>query len=218
MVRFILSRLFAVAPRVSAPILPVARVRLTVPNPTTSRLGRYQGVRLSSSSSPPSSPGPDTPGLPPNASLSQKLKHLIKSYGWYALGVYLAVGAIDLGVAFLGVNVLGAEYVSHAAASVKGAVTGLIHSKPAEPGLDEMDAVRTAAPGQEGFWAMLVLAYGIHKTVFLPVRIGLTAAFTPRLVHWLQRRGWAGGAGTRRAATEMRERIRNRLDREQDRH
>lgn len=216
MVRFVLSRLFAVAPRIAKPILPVARVRLTAPNPTTSRLGQYQGLRLSSSSSAPSSPTPETPGIPPNASLSQKLKHLIKSYGWYALGVYLAVGAVDLGVAFLGVNVLGAEYVSQAVATVKGTVADMIHSKPAEPGLEEMDAARTTAAGQEGFYAMLVLAYGIHKTIFLPVRIGITAAFTPRLVHWLQRRGWAGGAGTRRAATEMRERLRNRLDRDHD--
>jgi hypothetical protein len=42
------------------------------------------------------------------------------------------------------------------------------------------------------------------------VRIGLTAAFTPRIVNWLRAKGWAGGAGTRRAVQEMRERLRDR--------
>lgn len=128
--------------------------------------------------------------------------------------MYLVVGALDFGVAFLGVNVLGAEYVSHAAAVVKGAVADVLHSRPAEPGLDEMEPARTMAPGQEGLYAMLVLAYGIHKTIFLPVRIGVTAGFTPKLVQWLTRRGWVGGAGARRAAHEMRDRLRNRGDRD----
>ena len=38
---------------------------------------------------------------------------------------------------------------------------------------------------------MLVLTSTIHKTLFLPVRIGLTAAFMPCLVAWLSRKGWA---------------------------
>jgi hypothetical protein len=36
------------------------------------------------------------------------------------------------------------------------------------------------------------LAYTIHKTLFLPVRVGLTAAWTPKLVKWLTLRGWIG--------------------------
>jgi hypothetical protein len=43
-----------------------------------------------------------------------------------------------------------------------------------------------------------------------PIRIGVTAAFTPKIVGWLSARGWAGTAGTRRAAQEMREKIRER--------
>ena len=70
--------------------------------------------------------------------------------------------------------------------------------------------------GSEGIWAMVVLAYTIHKTLFLPVRVGLTAAVTPRLVGWLRSRGWAGSAGTKRAAQEMRERIRSHGGRDQD--
>jgi len=139
------------------------------------------------------------------------LKHLIKSYGWYALGVYLIVSALDLSVAFAGVNLLGAEYVSQVATSMKETMGSLIHSHPAEPGKDEVESATRPShqPGQEGLYAMLVLAYTIHKTLFLPFRVGLTAALTPKLVGWLARRGWVGSAGTRRAAVEMRERLRD---------
>jgi len=121
------------------------------------------------------------------------------------------MSALDFGVAFVGINLLGAEYVSRVAASAKSIVTSLI-SKPAEPALDGVESTKNpqSTEGHEGLYAMLVLAYTVHKTLFLPVRIGLTAAFTPRLVAWLSRKGWAGGAGTKRAAQEMREKFRQR--------
>lgn len=213
MARFAIARLFSLAPRVSGPLLPVTRARLTVPNPSPrAPFWRSSSPRLLSSSS---SPPPTPTALPPNASLSQKLKHLIKSYGWYALGVYIVLSTLDFGVAFVGVNLLGAEYVSHGVATVKATVMDAFHSRPAEPGLDEMEPARAVGQaGQEGLYAMLVLAYGIHKTLFLPVRVGLTAAFTPKLVQWLTRRGWVGGDGARRAAQEVRERLRERRNRD----
>ena len=54
----------------------------------------------SSSSPPPSPSAPGSPSLPPNASLSQRLKYLIKTYGWYALGVYIVLSTLDFAVAF----------------------------------------------------------------------------------------------------------------------
>jgi hypothetical protein len=129
--------------------------------------------------------------------------------------VYIVLSTLDFGVAFVGVNLLGAEYVSHGVATVKATVMDAFHSRPAEPGLDEMEPARAVGQaGQEGLYAMLVLAYGIHKTLFLPVRVGLTAAFTPKLVQWLTRRGWVGGDGARRAAQEVRERLRERRNRD----
>jgi hypothetical protein len=226
MVRSFLPRfplLRALAPRVSSPLLPTTRGRplppklISTPRQTNSRLFHHFPARLTNSPIYPRSPSPDPRStLPSNASLSQKLKHLIKSYGWYALGVYLVLSALDFGVAFAGVNLLGAEYVSQVATSMKETITNVLHSHPPEPGMDEIESAsaRPGQSGQEGLYAMLVLAYTIHKTLFLPVRVGLTAAFTPKLVGWLSQRGWAGGAGTKRAATEMRERLRDRRNRD----
>jgi len=126
--------------------------------------------------------------------------------------MYIVISALDFGVAFAGINLLGAEYVSAFAASAKNFAFGLVYSRPPEPGREEVEAATAgpAAGGQEGLYAMLVLAYTVHKTLFLPVRVGLTAALTPRLVGFLRTRGWAGGEGTKRAAREMRDRLRDR--------
>ncbi|KAF9047278.1 hypothetical protein BJ165DRAFT_1344138 [Panaeolus papilionaceus] len=211
-----LNVLRTISPKLTSPLLPTAAQRLNhspltnTPRVTNSRYFTHFPARLSSSSS-----SDNTQQLPPNATLSQKLKHLIKSYGWYALGVYFFFSTIDFTVAFIGINLLGAEYVSHAVNTVKTAVLDKFPTRPPEPGLDEIDSMKNpnATSGQEGFYAMLVLAYTVHKTLFLPVRIGLTAAFTPRLVGWLRSRGWAGSAGAKRAATEMRVRMKERKNR-----
>lgn len=210
MVRFLTRIPFARAflPRVAAPLLPTtARSAPLTGTHRPTRLFHNFPARLNQAPSPERSPS-----TPPNATVSQRLKFLIRSYGWYALGVYLALSALDFAVAFAGINLLGAEYVSRIAISVKESIAHVLHSRPLEPGRDEMDApYRHGNPsGHEGLYAMLVLAYTVHKTLFLPVRVGLTAALTPRLVLWLTRRGWVGSEGTKRAAQEMRERIRDR--------
>lgn len=132
----------------------------------------------------------------------------MKSYGWYAAGVYFVLSTLDFTVAFIGVNLLGAEQVSQVAAYIKETVLGVLHTDLPDTNTEQAEHV--AGGGREGLYAMLVLAYTIHKTLFLPVRIGLTAILTPRLVGWLRARGWAGGEGTKRAAREMRERLRSR--------
>ncbi|KAF8444505.1 hypothetical protein L210DRAFT_3475245 [Boletus edulis BED1] len=197
--------------RVNAPILPTA-TRLggrpvspkTVPRTSFSRLLRTSPPRLTSGPS-RHTEDEDTPSLPPDATVSQRLKHLVKSYGWYALGIYLVFSALDFTVAFVGIKLLGAEQVSQAAAYVKQVVIGFLYSTPTE-GREEIEGPAAGNGGQEGLFAMLALAYTIHKTVFLPVRVGLTATLTPRIVGWLRARGWAGGEAAKRAA---RERIRN---------
>lgn len=136
------------------------------------------------------------PSLPKDASISNKLKHLIKVYGWYALGVHLVISALDFGFTFTAIYLLGAEQVSALAASVKTSLYGFFNSKP--PGPDE--EIETASDsGSEGLYAMLAVAFTIHKLI-LPLRFGLTVSITPPLVNFLRLRGWAGSAGTRRAA------------------
>ena len=212
----------ALVPRVSRPLLPLTRLAAnSEPIASLARQGGRNGtrlfhhtpVRLTSRSPSPSSPTETS--LPADATLSQRLKYLIKSYGWYALGVYTLLTIVDFSVALAGVHIVGAEHAAKVTASIKHFVAGVFPSKPVEPGREELEnAGHAATGGSDGFWAMVVLAYTIHKTLFFPIRVGLTAAITPRLVGWLRARGWAGSAGTQRAAQEMRERIRNRRSRD----
>jgi len=193
----------------STPLLPLAREAgsgtLTLTRkapPSRIRLGRFSSGHLSFGrrySSPPPSPTEQP------TTLSSKLKLLIKSYGWYALGVYMVLTVVDFGVAFALINFLGADRVATWTAEAKAFVTKLIH--PPEPGAEDIP-VAPVQGGHEGLYAMLVLAYAVHKTLFLPFRVGLTAAFTPKFVNWLTARGWTGRAGTVRAANHMRDRMR----------
>ncbi|KAL5523781.1 hypothetical protein ACEPAG_7954 [Sanghuangporus baumii] len=208
---------------ISRPILPVAsRIaihRPTLPAYSSWRLFSYSPLRSRSPS--PSSRTDDREGhshsdsrssLGPDATLSERLKHLIKTYGWYALGVYITISTIDFSVAFAAINVIGAEQVQHVVDIVKQRVASVLHSAPPEPGQQEYETSPTSQTGRESLYAMIVLAYTVHKTLFLPIRVGLTAALTPKLVGWLTRRGWAGGEGTKRAAREMRNRMRRDRD------
>jgi hypothetical protein len=127
--------------------------------------------------------------------------------------MYTVLSIADFATAFAGVHLLGAEHVSRVAASVKEYVEGFVFTRPIEPGREGVENTPANGGSHEGLYAMIVLAYTIHKTLFLPIRVGLTAALTPKLVWWLGQRGWAGGAGTKRAANEMRERMRTRRNR-----
>jgi hypothetical protein len=196
----------------SAPILPAPTIHAGALRPAVNTGFRYfhhSHPRLTTNS-----PGNETIKDESNLSFSERLKHLIKSYGWYALGVYFLIGALDFGVAFAAVNLIGAEHVSRVATSAKESVYGVFGSRPPEPGRDEMDKAvgQPHAGAREGLYAMIVLAWTVHKTLFLPLRVGLTAACTPRLVNWLRSRGWAGSQGTKRAADELRQRIRRDRD------
>ena len=196
----------------STPILPAPSTHAGALRPAANAGFRYfhhSRPRFSSNSA-----GHEHEKNESELTFSQRLKHLIKSYGWYALGVYFLISTIDFSVAFVGVNLIGAEHVSRAVASAKESVHAILNSRPPEPGREGMDkAVAQSQPGgQEGLYAMIVLAYAIHKTVFMPIRVGLTIAFTPRLVKWLKSRGWAGSQGTRRAAEELKQRIRRGPD------
>jgi N-terminal acetyltransferase 2 len=209
-----LPLLRAFLPRISSPILPLTS-RIPIYRPYTflprSRLFNpiFPRRAPSFSTAPPRPPSANTQ-LPENPTLSQRLRHLVRTYGWYALGMYAVLTVVDFGVVFAGINLLGAQQVSKWASSVRSTVSGVIGTKPPDPGQEEIEHAGGHGGGHEGLYAMLVLAYTIHKTLLLPVRIGLTAFLTPKFVAFLSARGWVGGEGARRAAQEMRERISRR--------
>jgi hypothetical protein len=153
------------------------------------------GSRRSFSSDPPSPTDLDAP-----KTLSERLKYLIKSYGWYALGMYAILTVIDFTIAFGLVYVVGAEHVSRLTHYLRGLMSDIFHRPHPTQGQDGEQS------GSEGIYAMLILAYGIHKIVFLPFRVALTAAFTPRMVGWLGRRGWLYGENAKKAAAQMQQR------------
>ncbi|EIN11372.1 hypothetical protein PUNSTDRAFT_50389 [Punctularia strigosozonata HHB-11173 SS5] len=186
---------------------------------------RLNSTSSSSSSSSSSSGSKESypRDLPSDASLGQRLKHLIKAYGWYALGVYIAASTVDFGLTFAAINFLGAEKVSQWAAAAKAYIKSLLPASSSEEeeaheaadAAAQTEAKKSAGTGKEGLWAMIVLAYTIHKTVLLPFRVGVTAAVTPKFVGWLAKRGWAGSQGTKRAAQHVRDKYgRNRVKKE----
>jgi hypothetical protein len=74
-------------------------------------------------------PNPDpTPNLgsPQNQSLSQRLKALSKEYGWTALGVYLALSALDFPFCYLAVQLLGPERVGKAEHAVIDTIRSIV--------------------------------------------------------------------------------------------
>ena len=73
---------------------------------------RIPNKRFSSSKS-PFNPTPHLNSPEPSLSLSQRLKKLSREYGWSALGVYLALTALDLPFCFLAVRWLGTERIGH---------------------------------------------------------------------------------------------------------
>ena len=185
-------------------ILPTSRnypIRLT--RSSSAGFRSYAPLRNTSPSLGPLEP-------PPNASLTVRLKHLIKSYGWYALGVYITFSTIDFGIAFALINFFGAEQVGQLTAYIKSHILAVLGREPApvEEG--------SANTGSESLYAMVVLAYTVHKTLFLPFRAGLTIAMTPRIVRWLHAKGWTGGAGALRAVGHVKDKLRkgNKIERD----
>lgn len=65
------------------------------------------------STGPGSSSGPGSTTSDANLSLSQRLRKLSREYGWSALGVYLALSALDFPFCFLAVRVIGTERIGH---------------------------------------------------------------------------------------------------------
>jgi hypothetical protein len=122
--------------------------------------------------------------------------------------MYWILSTIDFTLSFAVVHSLGAERIEPILASSMKTYRTWRHGEEETKKLEEADKVRreevkkeSEQQGKKGgggywgsrmFWAEVLLAYTIHKTLLLPFRAGLTAAWTPKVVKWLRARGWAG--------------------------
>ncbi|KAG8813402.1 hypothetical protein FRC17_001587 [Serendipita sp. 399] len=194
-------------PTDAAPGRKVPHIRIT----STSGRGFRAYAPLRQDSPPPGSPDASMPD-DANASVTTRLKTLIKSYGLYALGVYFALGVVDFSIAFAAINFLGAEQVGKVTSYVKESVANMIHgSSPNDSPDGHVNGKESPSRvGNEDLYAMIVLAYTVHKTLFLPFRAGLTIAITPKLVRWLRSRGFTGAGGATRAASHVRQKFKTR--------
>jgi hypothetical protein len=133
--------------------------------------------------------------------LMGKLKDLTRKYGWATVVVYLLFSAVDFGLCFFLINLVGAEHVRHAQdyildvlvyGSHKDNLTITEESSQKGAGIlgflkewrekHKAEDVENKKSGSSSMWSIAVLAYGIHKTLLLPVRLGATAATTPAIV------------------------------------
>ena len=75
------------------------------------RTGLLRFSSLSSPKPPKPNPTPHLGSPEPAPSLSQRLKKLSREYGWTAVGVYLALSALDFPFCFVAVRLLGTERI-----------------------------------------------------------------------------------------------------------
>lgn len=183
------------------------------------------GAAVSDNDGQPSSSSSSTKA---DKTIKGKLKTLMKKYGWAAVVVYLLFSALDFGLTFFVINLIGAEHVRRATDYVldflvygrsasnvsnqpgrrgsssdsdsssstgpdpdtstdtdaRGQATGILSFlKDWREKHKKEDAESAAEAGPSGnIWATAVLAYTIHKTLLLPVRLAGTAAATPAIV------------------------------------
>ncbi|KAJ4294463.1 DUF1279 super [Kalmusia sp. IMI 367209] len=188
-------------------------------NQRSSLTPRFRSLRFKSDKPQPASPNP-TPhlGSPEAApSLSQRLKRLSKEYGWLAVGVYLALSALDFPFCFVAVRMLGTERVGHyehvvvegiksviripfpnmfkGSEDIEGPIAEEIREAAAREealGHDGVQAVGQNGGVEASLWTQLALAYAVHKS-FIFFRIPLTAAVLPKVAKTLRAWGWNVG-------------------------
>ncbi|MCJ1229126.1 hypothetical protein MMC12_005791 [Toensbergia leucococca] len=71
----------------------------------------YPSRPFSSQKSPPYDPTPHLTSPSPSLSFSQRLRKLSREYGWSALGVYIALSALDFPFCFIAVRSLGTDRI-----------------------------------------------------------------------------------------------------------
>ncbi|KAG0331663.1 hypothetical protein BG000_010707 [Podila horticola] len=146
---------------------------------------------------------------PKKAGMMDKIKVLVKQYGYTGVAVYLGISTLDLAATFVIVKAAGMDKIEQAQDWVLDNVGGYFgyktstekHAEEAQKRQEaidsknaELDSVDDAQVGAiynkaSGLWSVFVIAYGIHK-LLVPLRVVATSMITPPLVKWLVRRGW----------------------------
>jgi len=123
--------------------------------------------------------------------------------------MYLALSAVDFSLSFMVVHAVGAEHIEPGVNKLVRMYRELRHGKDGADALERADKAKKAAEDAEeaadkvlgretawyankALWAEITLAYAIHKIGLLPIRAGLTVAWTPKVVNFLRARGWIG--------------------------
>ncbi|KAF5017537.1 hypothetical protein F66182_10524 [Fusarium sp. NRRL 66182] len=141
-------------------------------------------------------------------SFSQRMKNLSREYGWSALGVYLALSALDFPFCFAAVRLFGVERIGHYEHVVVEEAKKLFYSVvPIDRATIEGETAEAdAAEAREkltdegaSIWTQLAIAYAVHKSLIF-FRVPLTAAVTPKVVKTLRSWGWNIGKKTPKAA------------------
>lgn len=128
------------------------------------------------------------------------MKKLVKDYGYSALGVYLTLSMLDLPLCYLLVHLMGKEEIQKYENKAKQ-YFGYGKSDEQLAKEQEIDRIQEEhEPEPEGgmfpwfSWTEFAIAYGLHKSVLIFVRVPLTAALTPTIVKTLQRWGFRIGS------------------------
>ncbi|KAF1811128.1 hypothetical protein P152DRAFT_374950, partial [Eremomyces bilateralis CBS 781.70] len=162
---------------------------------------------------------PPSGSFPPQPqTISQKLKALSREYGYSAVGVYLALSALDFPFCYLAVRWLGTDRIGRWEHKILGGfwwMVGMVAPGMAERRAERVtvgaDGVGGDGDGMEGgmdmekeiggrktegaIWTQLALAYAIHKSLIF-IRVPLTAAVLPKVVKTL--RSWGYNIGKKR--------------------
>ncbi|KAJ1026469.1 hypothetical protein NDA13_003849 [Ustilago tritici] len=182
-----------------ASILPLFQLSNPFPSPfprTTAIFARPSSTasttlksepKPESESEPEPEPDPDAP--PPKATLRERLRFLTRRYGWWALGVYLLASTVDFSLTFLAIHLLGADHIRSLESSLRTKLG--LEQRAEHPSSSDPTDGKKGGSGSGTLWTEAVLAYTIHKTLLLPVRVAFTAAVTPSFVKWLVKMGWA---------------------------
>ncbi|KAI1318307.1 hypothetical protein EDD11_006820 [Mortierella claussenii] len=133
-----------------------------------------------------------------SSGLMDKIKQLIKKYGYTGVAVYLGISMIDLAATFVIVKAAGMDKIEQAQDWVVDHIGGYFgykrHDHKSQDTAGDLDKVDDEQVGAiynkaSGLWSVFVIAYGIHK-LLVPLRVVATSMVTPPLVKWLVKKGW----------------------------